>query len=205
MTHSKEYSTLIIIGSWNIAIFSPDWVSKNLLPGQKLNVEFDLNSINASLRISTENLRLFIVNNKLNLVVLKPTETVFQEIEGIGRQLADFLPHTPVQFFGLNFKFDTGNTERIRDLCGIQDSKEFENLGYSVKSTEIKRSFIRKERILNFTIQMTKEKFSFLFNYHFAVKSLPEFKAKLEEDIILNHQNESIELLDKFYGLTLDV
>jgi len=59
-----EFNPLILGGAWNKYIFNPDWIGKFLLSGEKIEVEIPINA-DGSPRISTENFRIFVINNKL--------------------------------------------------------------------------------------------------------------------------------------------
>jgi hypothetical protein len=70
MILKSDYSALVIIGNWNNSILNPQWIAKYVLPDTELNVEIPLN-INASMRMSTDELRIFAIDGKLNFIIIK--------------------------------------------------------------------------------------------------------------------------------------
>ena len=76
-----DTDTLVIIGAWNRAIFSQDWVMKNLLSDAKnVKIEYPINGI-GSLRFSTEDISFFIFGERLIFKALNSKEHTEQSYQ----------------------------------------------------------------------------------------------------------------------------
>lgn len=202
MKFKPEFNSLIIVGNWNNAILNPKWITKYILPETELSVEIPLN-INASMRMSTKELRIFSIDGKLNFAVLKHDDTVFKKIGELGIKMADNLIHTPVSAFGINYVFECEGTETIDDLFSLSDSEDIEQNGFAVSNIQIRRQLKSGDKLLNLIIIKSNEKYSFDFNYHTNIKSMVDFKDKFDPDDIVKFKNESIELLSNLYELEM--
>ena len=201
MKLKTEYSPLVLVGAWNKHIFNPEWVGKFLLPGKELEVEFPLN-VDGSPRISTEDLRIFVLNNKLNFSLRKDNDNVLEEIEDLSLKIADYLPHTPVASFGINFLFEcNSNCNNLNDLFSLCDTDKLIELGCIISSNEIKHSFTLEERRINLTIIKGNEAYNFNFNFHFDVKDLVQFKDMLNNNRIIDIKQKAISILGDIYGV----
>lgn len=203
MNFKSEFNTLVISGNWNNSIFSPEWVSRFLLPKQQLNVEIPLNTF-GSFRISTQDLRIFTLNNKLNFSILSQTDGTFHRIGELAIKTADLLLHTPVNGLGLNFAYECKSSDPLDEIFLLKDTEKIEQLGHNVNSIQIRRSLIKGEYTLNFTINKLKEIYIFDFNYHIALKSLTDFKEKFDAEKMLFFKNDSLKLLLELYNLELE-
>ena len=198
----NDFNTLVIVGRWNKAIFNPEWISKFLLMDEKLEVEIPLYA-NGSTRISTKDLRIYVLNNKLNFSVLDNSDETFRKIEELALKVADYLPHTPVDAFGINYKFEDTENSKIDDCFSYDDSSIFEKFGFTRDSTLIKRSFKKDSFLFNLSVTKKEDKSVFDFNYHYVIKSLVEFKKFLDTDILINLKEQSKELLSEIYSLEI--
>lgn len=116
MILKSDYNALVFLGSWNKAIFNSQWVSRFLFPKEKkLNVEFPLN-VDGSQRISTKKIRIFVIGNKLNFVPLDTEDETFELIQNLAIKTCDYLPHTPVSAFGVNFLFESKTMKANKSL-----------------------------------------------------------------------------------------
>ena len=113
-------------------------------------------------------------------------------------QLADYLPHTPVSGYGVNFGFtNQGIGENLRSIIQPSDTKNIVNAGASLKDEHYRRSLLLNGRILNFTVGIIDEVLTLHFNFHFEIASLADFKSKILEDPILTLKQEAKILLEK--------
>ena len=111
----NNFNAIVIVGLWNKYIFNQEWVAKNLFPKKELKVEIPLNP-NASQRISTEDIRIFIIGNQLNLSPINVNTEVLNNIQEISFKIADYLLHTPVTAFGVNFLYEEDKTKVIDNI-----------------------------------------------------------------------------------------
>lgn len=200
MKLSNEFSPIVIVGIWNKGIFNPDWVGKYLLPNQNLTIEFPLNQ-DGSPRISNKDMRIFVLGNKLNFTSLMPTDQNLDLIEKLSLKIADYLPHTPVTAFGVNFLFETPKSSDIVDILHLKDSEKIQGIGGLVVSDVIRHSFILKNGLINLSIIIEKEQVKLDFNFHFDIKNLVDFKEILSNNSILELKENAASILTSIYGI----
>lgn len=201
MKLKTEFNPLVIVGAWNKHIFNPEWINKYLLPNKKLEVEFPLN-IDGSPRISTDTLRIYVLNNKLNIMLRKANDSVLEEIEELALKIADYLPHTPVIAFGINFLFESDNNyDQLKELLKLPDTDKLTQNGFIINSNQIRHNLFFDDKNINLSIIHEKETYKFDFNFHFEITSLVEFKNKLNENSIVAIKNLSIKILNEIYNV----
>ena len=201
MKLDTEFNPLVLVGAWNKHIFNPDWIGKFLLPGKKMEVEIPIN-VDGSPRISAENFRMFVINNKLVFSLRKDDDNILEEIEELSLKIADYLPHTPIVTFGINFLFKCdSNFDKLQDLFSLSDSEKLIEAGCIINSDQIKHSFIQDNRNINLTLIKQSDAIKFDFNFHFDVSNLVEFKEKINNNKLLHMKQIAISILSDVYAV----
>lgn len=201
MKLATEFNPLILVGAWNKYIFNPDWIGKFLLSGEKIEVEIPINT-DGSPRISTENFRIFVINNKLIFSLRKDDDNILEEIEELSLKIADYLPHTPIVAFGINFLFECdNNSKKLQNLFSLSDSEQLIKAGCIIDSDQIKHSFVQDNRNINFTLIKQSDAFKFDFNFHFNISNLVEFKDKINNNRLLDMKQIAISILNDVYDV----
>ena len=204
MILKTDYNALVLVGIWNKGIFNPDWVSRFLLPKEKkLSVELPLN-VDGSPRVSSDKIRIFVIGNKLNFVPLNTYNETFELIQDLATKTADYLPHTPVASFGVNFLFEADSTESLRELLKINDIEKLSVLGASIKNTQHRPTMELEGRLINLSISTDNSIMNFDFNFHFSISNLTEFKEEISANPILGLKETSLNILRNAYNLELD-
>ncbi len=201
MKLDTEFNPLVLVGAWNKHIFTLEWIGKFLLPGKNLEVEIPIN-VDGSPRIFAENFRMFVINNKLVFSLRKDDDNILEEIEELSLKIADYLPHTPVVAFGINFLFKCdSNFEKLQDLFSLSDSEKLIEAGCIIDSDQIKHSFIQDNRNINLTLIKQSDAIKFDFNFHFDVSNLVEFKEKINNNKLLHMKQIAISILSDVYAV----
>lgn len=211
MILKTDYNLLVLIGLWNKNIFNPEWISRFLLPKEKkLTREFLLNVDGLSdglSRVSSDKIRIFVIGNKLNLVPLNTYEETFEIIQELAIKTADYLPHTPVNAFGVNFIFEEDSTnidESLKRLLIINDFSRLIDFGASIKSSQHRHSLEIDKRVLNILVTSDESKIIFDFNFHFDILNLSEFKEKISSNPILDLKKAALNIMKEVYFLELN-
>lgn len=205
MQFINKAPVLVIAGGWNFHIFSPEWIGKYILPGEKLEVLYPVNNANASPKVTSENVEIFVSENKLQIEPIKKDDASFTLVQDIILKLVDYLPHTPVTAFGINFTFEESITDDLQKLFLLSDSEKWKNKIVDVDSFLSRREFqLKNGNKLNFTIQTKDKKIIFDFNFHFKIIDLVEFKSTIDDNTILNLKNDAIEIMTDLYDLNID-
>lgn len=165
-----DTDTLVIIGAWNRAIFSQDWVMKNLLSDAKnVKIEYPINGI-GSLRFSTEDISFFIFGERLIFKAFNSKEQTYRTIISIARQLLRLLSHTPISALGINFVY---KTDSLNIFNSFDDTKKLVDfIGREINSQELTRSFSLDEVLtLNLKMQSNDKQSIIDFNYNYTVNT----------------------------------
>lgn len=203
MNFKSEYFCLVIVGNWNNAIFTKEWVSKYLFNDKELNIEFPQNSMGASPRFSTKDLRVSVLNNRLNIAVINSKDEVFGMIEDLALKVVDYLLHTPVNAFGINFAFQVEINETINRLFISEDNTLLSNEGYILEKSQIVRRYRTENYEMTLTINKFEEFCELDFNYNYRIESLLDFKSLLVPGSVISFKNESLDILAGLYGLKI--
>ena len=211
MKFDKPFITLVIVGGWNRHIFTPNWIKRYLFPDERDEFKMEIqaqfpqgfNEQFVSPRISSKEVRILLQGNRLNFSPVKNEDKNFDRIQELALQLADYLPHTPVSGYGVNFLFTEDPTEHLINLIRPNDLEEIAKFGTVLIGEEYTRRLVLNERTLNFTVGFKDGKITLSFNFHFDIRDLAEFKAKILEAPILTLKQEAVEFIAGIYGLEL--
>lgn len=192
----KDVSNLVIVGSWNRDIFTPDWVKENVLDGQGFQVLFPMN-MNNSLKFDVATKYSFAVNlNRLEFQLYDSSAGTSQELVMIARKLLRCLVHTPIVSFGVNFVFKSNQQGLLSDLPYTEDIKH--TLSAEIEATEVTRVLkIGLDETLNFKVIQKGIDTFFDFNYNYNVRSVKNLMDVLgdDDDIIINKRQLSENML----------
>lgn len=193
-----DADVLVIVGAWNRAILSQEWVMQNLLSEEKnVKIEYPINSI-GSLRFSTEDFSFFVLGERLVFKALNNKEQTYKNIVAIARQLLRLLSHTPINAMGINFIYKSEHALTIFDSIG-DTRKLVELIGHEIKVQELTRSFsVDKTLTLNLKIQSTNSESIIDFNFNYSVKT-PIDAINIfgdTDNIIINRNQFSKEILE---------
>ena len=211
LDHSS--SALVIVGGWNSHIFNPNWIKRYLFPAEDEKLTIDIqaqfpqgfNPQFVSPRISSKDVRILLQGNKLNFIPVKDKDENLNLIQNLALQLADYLPHTPVSGYGVNFFFTENHvSEDLINLIRPKDLSKIEQFGASLTGEEYTRRLVLNEHPLNFTIALEGKKATFKFNFHFKIGNLAAFKGKIAETSILALKQEAVKFLAEVYDMELE-
>ena len=211
MKLDKPSNTLVIVGGWNRHIFTQDWIKRYLFPGEQEKFTIDMvvaqgfNTQFVSPQISSKEVEILFQENRLNFNPVENKNENFDRIQDLALQLADYLPHTPVTAYGVNFLFteETASGDLI-NLIRPRDLEKIEQFGGSLTNEQYTRGLVLNGRILNITIKLEGDKVTFDLNFHFNIRNLVEFKAGISEISILELKQEAIQFITEIYGLELE-
>lgn len=195
-----DTDTLVILGAWNHAIFSQDWVMRNLLSDeQNVRIEYPVNMI-GSLKYTTDNLSFFIIGERLVLRALNENEQTYQSVVMLARQILRLLSHTPISAMGINFVFKTTIELNLFDL---KDTKPLVSLiGHEINTQELICSFdLGNSQMLNLKIRNENSTLMFDFNYNYSVLTPLDIINIFgdTDDLILKKRNYTKDILMQLY------
>lgn len=204
MKYGDDFSVIVIVGNWNRSIFNHEWVNKYLLPdAQKVQFEIPLN-FNGSERVSTDTMRVSVIENRLNLNAIKANTTVFSKLQDIVYKLCDFLPHTPVESFGFNFIYIAEKSEVNISCFDLPDLGIIKKIASEINEIEYTYKIIHLGRNLTLKVTEKGDKIEFNINVHYKLESLPKFKEIASDNSIEQIENDVLQMLRSVYTVELN-
>ena len=205
-------TALVIVGGWNIHIFTAEWVKRYLLPGEKedLKVEYaqsrlGLDTQLISPRISSDEVRFFLLGSKLFLAPVRDEDRILDRIQELAVQLADYLPHTPVMEFGVNVAFTEEVINKdLLDSIRPSDTRGVGEYGVSITDEEYKHGLVLDGNALNLTVGIRDDRVSLRFNFHTDIQNLAEFKSIITANPIRASKKKALDYIAAIYGLELE-
>ena len=192
----QDKHVLVVVGGWNLSIvLNTNWLKKYLFPGEeKFQVQLALapGPVPAPC-VTVGNLTISLPGNRLCFTLATSDEPAFDPIQEIACKLADYLPHTPVSAYGVNFVFSTPLGERS---FLNQDTVLYRTLaatGEDIIEEHSRYTLRHGPAVLNLTAKETQapgdssKNLELDFNFHHTIDDLSKLKAGLDETSIQEH------------------
>lgn len=190
-------SNIVVVGVWNRAVFTPDWVKRNLFSlGTQISVEFSMNP-NSSLLYKTDSFTFCIIGERLCMNIIRNDDSARREMVSVFRNICRLLMQTPVTALGLNFIFEESSDYGF--INGENATSAF------IKQTQlelINQSFTRAFKIsdtetLNLKVAKDDEVYIFDFNYNTRLNCINDIIELIgeDDDLLVNKHNESVAII----------
>jgi len=194
MLMKYKNDVLVILGGWNANILlNVNWLKRYLFPKTKnFKLEMPVNlSIPRPPQILTSSIRLSLMGPKLSFAPLRKSDALFEDIEELGKKVADFLPHTPISATGINFLFEEEKNDKSLTWDIRNGEEKLKSIGDI--SEEVHRySFALEDCTLNLSIQKLADgRQTYDFNFHHTVQTLADIKEILTKKHIIEYKKES--------------
>ncbi len=178
-----ETWTIVIVGKWNVNIFSPDWVSMHLFDkkeGDQIKLELQVGS-DFSMRLLDEDILIYPLQDKLIIGVANNNEETLDRATNISKKVLSILSHTPIRAIGINFGFTFDDElDKLTTLFALSDNSSFATGGYQINESSIRRSINHQDEVINFSITRN-EHYVFDFNFHRDVQSSSDALAAIDD------------------------
>lgn len=197
---NENVATLVVVGTWNVSIFTPEWVKENVLIGKDFQILFPVNIMNSLKFVVPNKYSLAVNGNRLEFQLNDNCDVCSKELLEPVRNVLRSLIHTPVSSFGINYVFKTNEQPGL--LSTLPHTNEIKDaLNSEVESTEVTRSIkLQDVNILNFKIYQKGQETNFDFNFSYVVNKIQTMLDILGDDnIIISKRNVAKELLEKVY------
>lgn len=185
----KDFNTIVIVGNWNIPIFTPDWVHQNLFssPDRDLEVEYPNQIIGASFRFTQHPLCFSIVNNRFQLSIIENTDAARLEAIEFVQKLLRLLVHTPVTSTGINFRFRQDMTDDALHENTLLQLDELHPILSKVVTEQYKYS---DNVVLTYKKEIMLDAIVHDFNYSFDTQNIQVLLGLIEADGMINALHE---------------
>lgn len=196
--------TIVVIGGWNLSIFQPDWVAKNLFEEEEIRVEVALVSGASQFSFIHNGISLVVNPSKLTISSENLDDKSINSCEECLKKIARLLPHTPVSAIGFNSGYiDVNQNDTLLGLISLCDTAKLAGEGCKIVETSIRRQLDMDERIINFRILERDGKFYITVNYHLNVESTFAI-LEIPDGEYLQTSKQVAKLLEKIYDMTLE-
>ncbi len=206
MIPKQEDWTIVLAGQWNVRIFSPEWVAKEIfdVSVDKIQVEVSLALGDNRIRFSKDDISLIPQNDRIIIGIKTCDDKVLQNAENLAKKIFTLLPQTPIKGFGINFGFvEEKQSREIISLFQLDDGKKISDHKCKLQQTEITRKLQVKNSILNLKHVFEDDNLFLRLNFHHEINSAKTARTKLRNKTIWC-KNFACQFLNKVYGLVLE-
>ena len=191
---------IVIIGSWNLSIFNPAWVSENLFGGAEVQVDFPLTPGLLSPRYTHGGVVVLIDGNRLLVHPKRPEEEDLQAAEDTALLILDLLPHTPLAAVGMNYRYvESAPSAELLGMLQFSDDEKIVRDGYEIVTAEIGRQLRREGGVLNLKVSRVQQTAVFNFNYNSQVGSAGQAREAIRGRMV-DLQRQSLVFLQSIYA-----
>lgn len=197
---NENVATLVVVGTWNVSIFTPEWVKENVLIGKDFQILFPVNIMNSLKFVVPNKYSLAVNGNRLEFQLNDNSDACSKELLEPVRNILRSLVHTPVNSFGINFVFKTNEQPGL--LSTLPHTNEIKDgLSAEMELTEVTRALkLQNGDLLNFKISQKGEVVTFDFNFSYTVNKIQGMLDILgDDDIIIKKRETAKELLSQVY------
>lgn len=174
---SVETFNINCVGSWNPAIFTPEWVKEKIAVNQEKEVILAVQMGNISSsppRIEVDDVHLYPSRQNLMINSIEFNGDSISSCLMKLKRVAELLPHTPVTDIGFNFRYicDLAENQLIADLFSFSDAARIDADIYTPTKVSLHRTFeMDGKPELNLLIDAVGTELKFTFNFNINLKS----------------------------------
>jgi len=192
--------TLVVIGSWNVAILNPDWLTQIVFPDTAIEIEVLVDPGRVRVQYLAGDVR--IIPSASRLVIATLAENALSQAEDVACRILEALPVTPVVSTGINFGFiENAPDQRLLDVFSVSDIDSIGDANYAIAETTVARKLTRDGRSLNLRLTLTQTgAVRFHFNHHQDTEGAQAARVALHGTTD-QRRRDSVELLRDLYGL----
>lgn len=120
MTPILEGWNLTVVGSWNLAIFSPVWLGREIFQADEIEVKMSLPP-QERIHFKSGNLELVVQPNQIVCFPGSFDDDALQDVSSKVLSIVDTLPHTPILGIGINFRYQVSDPDEAL-IARVNDS-----------------------------------------------------------------------------------
>jgi hypothetical protein len=208
--NSTSAFNINVIGAWNQAIFSPEWVKANLAEDKERDVMMAMSFpvTAAPVRITVDSINIYPSAQILTLDAATVSDELMATCASKFRQIAALLPHTPVTGMGINFRFvgSVDDSAGLAELFTFPDAGNIDAAVFRAVSASIKRGFALADgRTLFLTLENANGMLTVEFNFHGDVRTVEEMSNYLTPERPVQLKKMAIDFLSNVYDIDLEL
>ncbi len=157
MKAQVENWSIVLVGAWNTAILTPDWLTKHLGASGPVQIEFPIGNPNMPLRYTLSGVHLVVTRDHVVLAPSADDPEVLGRMESYSKSILTVLAHTPVSAIGINFAFlEEAPSDDLKKLFKAPDLSRIADADLVVEGTELKRRLrLPQDGVLNLSLRQT--------------------------------------------------
>lgn len=107
--------SIVCLGNWNKKLFTPQWISQNLLDSSFSNksLEGTINPVELEFTFRLGNVSLIPKEKSIELLVHENSDEVINQANKLFAKIITLLPHTPMIGLGFNIQYSITDTSNI--------------------------------------------------------------------------------------------
>lgn len=199
----KNIDTLVVVGKWNVHVFTPEWVKTNLFNGKEIQISVALPT--GPYQFKGEHFEITVSENRLHFELLTDADSAKISAVETLRSILRLLIQTPVTAFGININYLTD--EDMSNFFPNVSQTNTNSAGIEIKK-EVKWSLVEIASHNSTNIRLVEEidgAFKFDVNYNYIVSKCTDILSLIDDDeIIIKKGLECKQLLKDLFNLNLE-
>ncbi len=190
-----------VVGLWNVAILSPQWLGEHIFsPKSDISVEVSLLP-NQPARFTCDGVRIIPSANRLVIAPVDFTDKVLKRCEDVVCKILELLRHTPTLAVGINFGFleediDADLLSHFED----RDSTIFSDAGFRIGQRTLTRQVFYEDQLINLSIALNNQEVKFDFNFHTSCDNTDQAILGIRDKVLAN-RNTAQKILNDIYNV----
>lgn len=156
MTGIPSDWNVVVVGSWNLAIFTPAWIAENLYqvgPDTPVNVQIAFNRA-APMQVTYQDLTVSPDDNRLAVVPHQPEPSAIARAAEVAARALEALPVTPVRAVGVNFRYLFPRVpDELQAYLRSSLDEELAELGHRTSGRGLRRGLVWNGGALNLSVE----------------------------------------------------
>lgn len=164
--------TVVVVGQWNPAVFSPEWVASHLLQVNPIETHLAMGPLGGGVRYQSPTLVVIPQADRLIIGARNSTESCLAQMEAAAQRVLRLLSHTPIQGVGINYGFiENDPSVDLIQTFDIRDSGALAENGLAARRTVIIREIDLAQVVLKLKLSYAEGQVGLHFNYNYAATS----------------------------------
>lgn len=197
--------TIVVIGSWNLAILNPEWLAVNIFRETEVDVEFLIGGARPQIRVAKGGVSITPSERRVVFAAATAEDGELGRMSALAASMLKALPVTPISSFGVNFGFrEDAPPPRLLEVFQLADRDKIADAELTPVEWNITRAFDVQNARLNMRLRYNGgDDVKLHFNYHNNVANTASAADILDRGI-LELRRHSLALTNSLYGLDLD-
>lgn len=159
--------TIVILADWNKLYVQPDWVAMNIFEKTEMEIGVETQGVEYSISYKCEDVT---INPTQDKVIITAANLNSKTIDLFVRCATNYFtkaitPH--LSAWGLNIDYIESENTLLADIFdSITDSKAYIGLNYEITNTQIERTLVKDNRVINIQYSQKSSQTLIHFNEH---------------------------------------